>query len=290
MTTRFNVLDDTRRHPELSELLSSILHTVAPIVRETTGLALPAEVLYRLTTPTEWRDATRLNRHRILARDIADQTLTPEEISAVRGLLKITSFVPVLVWPLVVAQTMEAADGQVETVIAPRALHHSGFLANAKCLTAMTAHELVHHAQFEARRGLVWETYAPDRRGMDRRGLGASTVMEGHATWTDQQTTARLFEAPVNHRELAKRSWRYRLHAGFPGVRRLGPRPDSYEQGARLITHAVNAQSVDVVNQVWRDTSLLPTAKEIAAPDTWAQRLAAPSEDRGLVSKPIEQT
>ncbi|RPE39081.1 zinicin-like metallopeptidase [Streptomyces sp. Ag109_O5-1] len=288
--TRFTVLDDTRRHPELTELLLSILHTVAPVVQETTRLPLPAKVRYRLLTPKKWRNANRLNQQRILARDIADQKLTPQQIRALRGILKMTSFVPVLVWPLVFAQTMEAADGQVETIIAPRALHHSGFLTNQPCLTVMTAHELVHHAQFEARRGLVWETYAPDRRGMDRRGRGASTVLEGHATWAEQQTTTRLFGAPVNHRELAKRSWRYRLHAGFPGVRCLGPRLDSYEQGARLITHAVDTHGVDVVNRVWKDIFLLPTADEVAALDTWAQRLAVPSEQRSLVAKPIEQS
>ncbi|MEU9405136.1 zinc-dependent metalloprotease [Streptomyces sp. NPDC048281] len=287
--TRFTVLDDTRRHPELSELLSSILHTVAPIVKETTGLPLPAEVRYRLLTPKEWRNATRHNQQRILARDIADLELKPEEIKAARIAVKISTVVPVFVWPLVFASTMEAADGQVETFLAPRSLHHSGFLTNQQCLTVMNAHELVHHAQFLAREGHVWETFFPARRGIPRRGHSASVLLEGHATWAEQRITARLFGAPVNHRELAKRSWRYRLHAGFPGVRRLGPRLDSYEQGARLITHAVNTCGIDVVNRVWRDASLLPTAEETAAPDTWAQRLAAASEDRDLAVEPVEQ-
>ncbi|MEV7393963.1 zinc-dependent metalloprotease [Streptomyces sp. NPDC091215] len=287
--TRFAVLDDTRRHPELSERLSEILDTVAPLVTETTGLPLPAEVRYRLLTPREWRNSTRHNRQRILARDLADLELKPEEVKVVPLALKIGSVVPVLVWPLVFASTVEAADGQFETFLAPRSLHHSGFLTNEKCLTTMAAHELVHHAQFLARQGQAWETFFPDRRGIPLRCHSASTLIEGHATWAEQRIMARLFGAPVNHRQLAKRSVRYRIHAGFPGVRRLGPSLALYEQGTRLITHAVEACGIGVVNQVWQDTSLLPTAEDIAAPDTWAQRLTARWKVRGVAAKPVER-
>ncbi|QNP74957.1 zinc-dependent metalloprotease [Streptomyces roseirectus] len=285
-TTRFTVLDETHRHPELSAHLTAILHTVAPIVRETTGLPLPAEVRFRLLTPRAWRAAVRQNNERIVARDIADLELTPTEITTLRYALKIAGFIPVLTWPLIGAQIMEAADGRTEAVLAPRSLQHSGYLTNEQCLTQMAAHELVHHAQFAARGPIVWETLLHERRGLSRHG--GMTVLEGHATWADRQVTTRLYGAPVNHTEQAKRSWRYRLHANIPGMSKLGPRRAFYEQGAQLIAQAVDTYGIDVLNRVWTDTSLLPTTEEITAPDTWARRLAAADPD--LAIDPAEQS
>ncbi len=108
--TRFTVLDETQRDPDLVKWISLILRQVAPTVNEITGLPLPQEVRFRLVTPQAWREEARQGQHRILARDIADLELTPEEIGGIRGGLKIMGFVPVLVWPLVLASTQEAED------------------------------------------------------------------------------------------------------------------------------------------------------------------------------------
>ncbi|MET8983416.1 zinc-dependent metalloprotease [Streptomyces sp. NPDC004539] len=272
--TRFTVLDETRRHPGLREQFTTVLHSVAPLVHETTGLALPAQVRFRLLTPKQWRTAVRQKFVRVLARDIADLELTPKEAVQARNAVKAAGFVPVLTWPLVAAVTMEAADGQVETVTAPRTLHHAGFLADERYLTRMTVHELVHHAQFAARGRLVWESLFLERRGLSSR-TGGITVLEGHATWADHRITTRLYGTPVDHTRDARRSWRFRLHAALPGASRLGPRLAFYEQGAQLITTTVDMYGTAAVNRVWTDTSLLPTDEEIAAPDTWARRLAA---------------
>ncbi|MET7573381.1 zinc-dependent metalloprotease [Streptomyces sp. NPDC005492] len=245
---------------------------MAQHVVETTGLPLPPEIRFRLLTPKEWRSAGLQHRERILQRDIADLELPPEKINAMFGALRISSAFTTLVWPLVLGQTIKAADGRTETTIVPRALHHSGLLADEQCLTQMIAHELVHHAQAEARSGVIWHTFFPTERKISKHGVAVS--LEGHASWADQQVTTRLFGRPIDHRQQAPRSWRYRLHDSIPGIRRLGPPREAYEQGARLIAHAVQTHGTDLVNRAWKDSALLPATEEITAPETWCRRIA----------------
>ncbi|MGP4051680.1 zinc-dependent metalloprotease [Streptomyces sp. 2A115] len=276
--TVFTILAATRRHSDLGERISAILHTVAPIVEETTSLCLPPEVRFRLVTPTMWRDEFRQNRERALARDVADLVDLPEEINRVRAALKVTSVVPVLVWPLMLAITVKAADGQSETIIAPRALHHGG-VADEPLLHQVVAHELVHQLQAEARSGVVWRTYFARLREIRPNGVVA--IAEGHAQWADQQVTERLFGEPTDHRTQARRSLRYRLHERTPRIRRLRPPRALYEQGARLIAHTVEVGGTDLVNRVWKDATLLPTDGEIADPDAWTDRLSGRQERIG---------
>ena len=270
----FIVLDETRRNADLRDRILGILDTVAPHVAETTGLPLPAEVRYRLLTPKAWREEHRKNYDRVLARDITDLELTPAEIDGTRAELKVAGIFPILVWPLMLANTHRAADGQRETIIAPKTWRHAGLLANEPALYQVVAHELVHHLQAEARRGVIWKTFFPDKRGMGDIPRSSFTfVLEGHADWTDRQVTTRLFGTPADHRQ-APKSWRYRLHNGLPGIRHLGPSREAYEQGAVLIAHAVDAHGTHGVNRIWKDVSLLPTTEEIADPGVWARRLS----------------
>ncbi|MGW3651687.1 zinc-dependent metalloprotease [Streptomyces sp. NPDC000878] len=268
---RFTVVDDTHGHPDLADQVSAILHRVAPTVQEITGLPLPPEVRVRLLTPKAWREELRQNRHRTFARDLADLDLTSAEITAVRVGLKIAAFVPVLLWPLVPAATQQAADTRWETIIAPRALRHCGVLADEPSLHQVIAHELVHQMQAEAHGGTVWDSFFLQKRGTPAPPCSVSTVLEGHATWADQQATTQLLGTPADHRQ-ARKSWRYRLH-NRDIIRRLVPSRDAYEQGAHLIGHAVAAHGTGVVNHVWNDLSLLPTAEEIAAPEAWTRRI-----------------
>ncbi|MEV6483348.1 hypothetical protein [Streptomyces sp. NPDC051576] len=268
------MLDDTQRHPHLAKQISLILRQVAPAVNEITGLPLPPEVRFRLVTPKAWRDEARQSQHRILARDIADLELTPQEIGGIRRRLKAMGFVPVLVWPLVLASTQETEDGHDETIIAPRALHHGGLLADEAALHQLLIHELVHQMQTGARGGAVWATFFPQKRGIATPGV--PTVLEGHAAWADQQVTTRLLGAPADHRQ-APKSLRYRLHNALPGIRRLGPSRAAYEQGCRLIAQAVTEGGTGLVNQILKDGTYLPTDAEIADPASWIYRI-----ERGL--------
>ncbi|MFD9190387.1 zinc-dependent metalloprotease [Streptomyces phaeochromogenes] len=271
--TRFTVLDETRRNAGLRDQILEVLGTVAPHVAETTNLPLPAEVRYRLLTPKAWREEYRQNFRRVLARDIADLKLAQEEIDRTRTGLKIAGLVPVLVWPLMLANTHRARDGRRETIIAPKAWRHAGLLADEPALYQVVAHELVHQLQAEARSGEVWKTFFPDKRGMGQIPRRSSSfVLEGHATWADRQVTGHLFGAPADHRR-APKSWRYRLHNSLPGIRRLGPSREAYEQGAVLIERVVEAHGTHVLNRVWKDVSLLPGGEEMADPDVWVRRL-----------------
>jgi len=270
---KIEVLDDTRRHPELAEEISHILGKVAPIVQEVTGLPLPATVCYRLLSPKGWRQAFWRSGDHTLTQDMADLELTPKEIDAARMGVKVGRSLPFLIWPLVLANTQRAADGQRQTIIAPRAWRHAGLLANEPAIHQVVAHELVHHMQDEARSGAVWKTYFPGKRGMGPISrISIMTVVEGHADWVDRQVTTRLFGTPADHRQ-ARKSWRYRLH-DRPIIRRLGPSREAYEHGGVLLERAVEAHGSHTINRIWKDLSLLPTEEEIRDGDAWIDRIA----------------
>ncbi|MEW2117674.1 hypothetical protein AB0945_21285 [Streptomyces sp. NPDC005474] len=69
--TRFTVLYETQRHPDLAGQIDRILHRVGPTVKEISSLPLPQEARFRLLTPEVWREETRKSQHGTLARDIA---------------------------------------------------------------------------------------------------------------------------------------------------------------------------------------------------------------------------
>lgn len=270
--TRIIVLDDTRRNPELAERIDKILRTVAPLVAETTMLSLPTVVRFRLVKPAAWRHETREMHRRTLARDIAELDLPPAEVKAMRAGLKVMGVMPILVWPLVVGATQIAADGQSETICTPQTLRHAGLLAHEPYLTQMVSHELTHQLQDAATGGDgPWNTMFPNVRHIDPRGL--SSLVEGHASWTDHEVTTQLYGEPVDQRQ-ATRSLRYRLHARFPGIRHLGPSRTAYGQGSLMIRHAVSVGGVDLVNRVWKDQTLLPSQAEVADPKAWTDRIA----------------
>ncbi|MFF4755290.1 zinc-dependent metalloprotease [Streptomyces sp. NPDC002514] len=269
--TEIVVLDDTRRHPELTERITELLSEVASPVAEVTGLALPPTVRFRLVTPRAWRDETIKSQRRTLTRDIADLPLKPDDISPAQTALKFMRVIPVLVWPLVVGATMAAADGQEETLAAPWALHHSGLLADEPSLVQMLAHELTHHLQAAAiADNTGWRTWFPTQRNLPHSRI-VSTVVEGHARWTDQQVTTRRYGAPVDHNR-APKSLRHRIHSRIPGIRHLGPSPAAYSAGARFFESVAASAGVDHINRVWKDPSLLPTQDEFASPLSWLDR------------------
>ncbi|MFF5307619.1 zinc-dependent metalloprotease [Streptomyces sp. NPDC013161] len=276
--TRFTVLDDTQRHPDLAERIDQILRQVAPTVTEITGLPLPAAVRFRLLTPKAWREEFRQGHLRTLARDIADLDLLPTEIDGARLGLKIATFSPVLLWPLVPARTQKAADAQRETTTSPQALHHCGVLTDEQFLVQVVAHELVHHIQAEAVGDTVWTSHFLPKRGVLASPKSVSTIVEGHATWAERQTLKRLFGTAADFREGPK-SWRYHLHNGTPAIPRLGLSRDTHVQGSRLVALAVDEYGTGLLNQVWKDLTLLPTKREIADPATWICRIG-----RGLAS------
>jgi hypothetical protein len=61
--TRFTVLDETQRHPDLAKQIGWILHRVAPTVKEITTLPLPEEARSRLLPrPAELSGPSRMDR------------------------------------------------------------------------------------------------------------------------------------------------------------------------------------------------------------------------------------
>jgi len=269
--TSFTVHNDTRHHDDLRERISDILHKVAPDVETATGLPLPTDVCFRLLTPKARRHAQVQNAQHILDRDTADLLLEPAHITAARISIKISRVTAALVDPLVLATSMEVDGGAYETLMAPISLRHAGVLAHEPSLLQVVAHELVHHLQFAAAGGTVWKSLFPEVRGIDPDSVIA--FREGHAAWADRHITARLFGAPVDHRRDASKSWRYRLHNRLPGIGRLGPDRETYRPEFRFFADVSAATGTDVINKVWKDTTLQPTARELFDPEAWLGRV-----------------
>ena len=271
--TVFLVRDETSR-PQLAEQITDILQQLAPIMVETTGLSLAPRVTYRLVTPKEWRAVQVRGLQRALACDMADLDLPPERLAQAHASIKKARVMMLKAWPLVMGSTGRTAGEQPETVIAPKALHHTGLLANDDVLAQMVVHELVHHAQQTAwdHHAARWSTLFPDLRG--RPHWAFSSLLEGHARWADQQVTRLAFGAPVDaDRTRKSQSLRYRLHARLPGIRNAGPSRAAYDAGAQFIEHIVAAGGTDLINRIWKDSDLVPTHSEITDAEAWLLRV-----------------
>ncbi|MEU7158511.1 hypothetical protein [Streptomyces chrestomyceticus] len=279
------VRDETRLAPRLARLARHVLAEAAPRLEEITGLVTPT-VTYRLVTPRVWRSEVVAYVDRGLRQALAGSEVSARERAEAE--YKVASWRKAMArsWPLFEAMTLTDADGRPQTLIAPRALHHTGVRRSRLALRRMLVHECVHHAQIFASQGAVVPPRLSVRRfACDDRAVPA--LFEGHAEWAERLHTLESF-ASLPPADALHRSWRYRLHQHInrelprrgqrhtvpppdPGDRALDPRED----GARFVTAALAGVGGDVAkfNLVWRDRCLAPTDDEIRQPEAWLLRV-----------------
>lgn len=279
------VRDETRLNPRLARLARQVLTEAAPRLEEITGLATPT-ITYRLVTPRVWRDEVVDYVHRSV-----QQAFLGSEVSAreqAEAEYKVASWRKAMArsWPLYEAMTVTDLDGRPQTLIAPRALHHTGIRRSRLGLRRMLVHECVHHAQILASQGTV----VPPRMSVRRYACDDRAVpvlFEGHAEWAERVYSLESFGA-LPPADTLHRSWRYRLHQRInrelarraqqhtaPPPDPDAPALDPREDGARFVTAAVAGADGDVArfNKVWHDRSLAPTDDEIRQPEAWLLRV-----------------
>ncbi|MFF8917826.1 hypothetical protein ACF08M_32105 [Streptomyces sp. NPDC015032] len=269
--TDIEVLDETGTNATLQHRVDRILTEVVPLVHPTTELELPHLVIFRIVSPQTWQSeqVSQMNQAFTALRARQPWWKMPAVVrreAAARSAFRRTA---PLLRDLVMGATLSGPDLLSETILTPEGLLHSGVSTDETYLTQVVAHELVHHAQNRAsKHGTRWA----DSRSAPPR-LAISIVEEGHARWADRQMTRKLFGTPVDA-DTAPRSDHYLRVAGDPRVADMyAARQIPYTVGCKLVEAAVQSVGIQRLNQVWRDGLLLPSQREMSAPELWATRL-----------------
>ncbi|GCD35698.1 hypothetical protein OEIGOIKO_03444 [Streptomyces chrestomyceticus JCM 4735] len=279
-----NVRDETGWSGRLARLVRQVLAEAAPRLEEITGLATPT-VTFRLVTPRVWRKEVVAYVERGVQQAFAGSEVYERERAEAAQKVASWRRKAAWTWPLQEGMTLTDPGGRPQTLIAPRALHHTGLRPDRLALHRFLVHECVHHGQILTSQGAVVPPRLSVRRyACDDRAVPA--LFEGHAEWAERRYTSETFGGPPAANVL-RRSWRYRLHlriiraqdrhaqqhtttAAEPPGAALDPRDD----GARFVAAAMaGLGDVARFNKVWHDLSLVPTAEEITQPEAWLRRV-----------------
>ncbi|MFH8411096.1 hypothetical protein ACH4FX_40960 [Streptomyces sp. NPDC018019] len=278
------VRDETGRARRLAWQARQMLAEAAPRLEEITGLTTPT-VVFRLVTPRTWRKEVVAYVERGIQQAFAGSEVYERERLEAAHKVESWRRRTALTWPLQEGMTLTGPDGQPQTLIAPRALHHTGFRRERTALHRLLVHECVHHGQILASQGAVVPPRLSVRRyAFDDRAV--PVLLEGHAEWAERHYTAEVFGALPSTDQL-RSSWRYRLHQRLlrEDIRRAqrhtpappepsSPALDPRDVGARFVAAAVaGVGDVARFNKVWHELCLVPTAEEIQQPEAWLRRV-----------------
>ncbi len=295
------VRDETGTNGALATTVTDTLTAAIPVIEKVTELPLP-RCTFRLVTPRVWRSEVRAYVRRSLqgAMDISPPTLEDAR-QAGRTQKRWRSKVRWR-WPLMNGMTITTLDGVPETLICPRALHHTGLTKTFSGLPRFVIHEGVHQAQIHYSAGrVVPPRLSPRPDPTEDRMVDA--LAEGHADWAEilvtyhlsgqqfpQEETARTsLHTPIRQGLLYARNrtavrWEQARHGTTP------PPPASRDElRAYLLRRSQPAHPVgpefmfvqetmppscgDLWNFVWTNRDLVPTRAEFEDPPMWRQRV-----------------
>ncbi|MBZ3906547.1 zinc-dependent metalloprotease [Streptomyces griseiscabiei] len=303
------VLDETGRAPRLADEISTILHTALPTVKAITRMNPPEVIRIRLVSPRVWRTETSAYIERKVSGSFARSVPSEPEKAEARQLQHMYRASMAVSWIMCNARTVTDPAGEPQTLIAPRALHHTGLRHHPGALYRMVVHESVHQVQMATSRGTVVPIpFLP--RDLDTPERAVVQLMEGHAEWAAQQTAHRLRDQAPTADGPLRRSFRYRRQDAL--IRRLArwavdgaqslaetetetpapaPAPAPalvvgnggledigqalHRDGIRFVEAAVEALGVDTFNRIWHTPDLVPLAGELTAPERWFSRAQA---------------
>src|SRR6185436_17247849 len=101
------------------------------------------------------------------------------------------------------------------------------------------------------------------------------TLAEGYATFVMDAVGARVLKDHVRLKEVMERRKREASPGDVLLERLLGLelKRRQYEDGVKFCRYVAAMHDVDTLNHVWDNPESLPTTKELAAPDTWLERV-----------------
>lgn len=262
------------RYRKVRDRVQQVADEVAPMVERITGMRLPSQPIIRLMTVPRMHIESQAHDQRILEQDIREVDLTDTEIAALRENRKMVYRRRLRTWVLISATTVISADGAPQILFPPTSGKHAGALGED--LYRIMAHELTHVAQkvhapeFYA----LSSTIVPAKRGIGH--LALDELLEGHAMWTDQQVTNKVFGRAPRH---DGRSWFF--HRATKKLNAYWEvRKDFYVNNEAFVTRVCEATgSPAALDCAWNDPDNAPTHDEIADPNAWLTR-------HGFISQP----
>ncbi|MEV5778579.1 hypothetical protein AB0L49_46575 [Streptomyces antimycoticus] len=146
--TVIDVLDETAREHQLADQITGMLTDTAELVSDITALTPPPVLRFRLMSPAAWRAESMAYMDRQTEASFARLAPFPEEEAQSRDADRAYRAATLASWWMVEeGRTMLDSAGQPQTLIAPRALHHTGLRHDSHRLFRSIVHEAVHQWQ-----------------------------------------------------------------------------------------------------------------------------------------------
>ncbi|MFD5385542.1 zinc-dependent metalloprotease [Streptomyces sp. NPDC056669] len=279
------VLDETGRERQLADQITGMLEDTAELVSDITALTPPSVLRFRLLSPSAWRAESRAYVRRQIEASFARSAPSPtEEAEAQKK--EITYRASTLAgWWMTEGRTMLDSAGEPQSLVAPKALHHTGLRYASNQLYRFVVHEAVHQWQISSSNPAIMpipmlgrDTTAPHQ--------GLIHLAEGHADWVMEEVARRLFGPDTPPAADLRRSWRFRGQtAVMKWMARTVANAEAVEQ-AEAQTRRIRSQGrhwVEIAikgaggvipfNRVWQDVRYVPTADEVSYPDKWLGRV-----------------
>lgn len=253
------------RYRWVRERVRQVVREVAPVVEHVSGLPLPPQVVIRLVMIPLYGAESVAHLQRGVAADLRD--FEDVDADALHRWLATHRRLSSVLWAFSRAVTVITAEGQPEVLLPPGGARRAGALGDV--LYETLAHELTHLAQWQsAQRGdgrlfRVRGTGVPAAHGVADLALGE--VMEGHASWVQDQVTTKLLGGPPQR---GRTSWLYRRLRS-----KVSDHGQVFATGEDFVTHVHDVTGgTAVLDRIWRNPALAPTQQEITNPDAWLTR------------------
>ncbi|WP_413116271.1 hypothetical protein ACK1X7_37190 [Streptomyces sp. CY1] len=283
--TVIDVLDETGRERQLADQITGMLEDTAELVSDITALSPPAVLRFRLLSPSAWRAESLAYIRRQVEASFARSAPSPDEEAEARK-TEITYRASTLAsWWMTEGRTMLDSAGGPQSLVAPKALHHTGLRYAGNQLYRLVVHEAVHQWQIASSSPAIMPVPVLDR-DLTAPHQGLIYLAEGHADWVVQEVARRLFGPDTAPAADLRRSWRYRGQTALiKWMARRVANADAVEraetqihdlrgQGLHWVALAIEgAGGVIPFNRVWQDASYVPTADEVAYPERWLSRV-----------------
>ena len=269
------VRDETGRNEDIAQRIRHMLAEAAPLVEKLNPLPLPSRVRFRLVWPHRFREACYQDSVSASRRDRGELELTADQIRDMEAVLAGLRDEYKLLWLVqgMVTRFVDASRTETETLIAPRALEHSGIRHDDPYLFKLTVHELVHHQQLPTLKDARWPTFFPEIGPL--KGRAFDYVLEGQASCVDAQATTIVYGAPVVSTARDLSTPFFKQHWARHDVQELTARlRPSYDVGAAFVDYVAAHHGMGAVNRVWEAPHLLPSLKEVTLPFAWLDRTA----------------
>ncbi|WP_181785473.1 hypothetical protein [Streptomyces phytophilus] len=259
-------------HDDLARQVARIASEVAPVVEDATALRLPPGVEVHLVTRRGWIRRMRKYAERIVREDAAAYGADRAALKWLNRRFKADK----TSW-LDIASTLHTEHGPAQVLLCPPGLKHAGFYHHLPRLVGVIARELCqvaqHHASSDTLLGAV-NTSMASRRGLADRAL--RPVVQGHARWCAEKVLAERFGEHPTGGLTKPPSRRHARRARSAGCRQ--ERRDN-DAGNRFVTHVLTgagqrpALDVGQFDVLFSAFTLMPSPAELAAPDTWLDRV-----------------